>query len=200
MKFLLTLFIISCSLHSIAQFTIGPRAGLGTVFTDVSNTSTDIQSGDAQFGFSVGAFARFGSKKIKLMPELLYTTSTTSITFNDSSGAQQVADSELDKIDVPISLVLKPIGFLSLHGGITGSYITSTTDGFIDKTDEAIRNYKDFTFGYQFGGGVELGNVLLDLRYESGLSDTSTSSTTGLVFDERQSMIKGLIGFKIIGN
>ena len=197
----LAFFLLFAAISSVsfAQIDIGPRIGLGTVFTNLEETSNNIESGDADYGFSIGLFTAIGSKNFKVMPEVLYSTRNTQINFQDENGVDQVAKSELNQIDVPINLKAKLIGPLSLQGGIIGSYLVESEDGFIEKTDEAIRNYEDFTFGFQAGAGLELGNFLVDLRYESNLSDLSSANNNdlGIEFDERQSMVKALLGIKL---
>ena len=196
---LLVIGLVCFCFSAFSQFEIGPRVGLGTVFTDVESTSDDISSGDAKFGLSLGLFSQIDLGIIAIMPEVLYSSSTTSITFEDGNGDETIADSELDKIDVPVNLIISPGGLVNIQGGLVGSYIVNTDDGFIDKADEAVRNYKDFTFGYQAGLGFEFGNFLLDLRYEGNLSEVSQAQNNdlGLEFDERQSMVKALLGIKL---
>lgn len=193
------IILLICSANSFAQIEIGPRIGLGTVFTNLDETSANIESGDADYGFSIGLFTAIGGENFKIVPEVLYATRNTQINFQDGDGVEQVANSKLNQIDVPINLKAKLIGPLNLQGGIIGSYLVESEDGFIQKADEAIRNYEDFTFGFQAGAGVELGNFLVDLRYESNVSDISSANdnSLGIEFDERQSMVKALLGIKL---
>lgn len=193
------LCLLCLSFTAFSQFEVGPRVGLGTVFTDVENTSENIESGDANFGLSLGVFTRINFDIIAIMPEVLYSTQTTSINFQDDNGAQQVAESELNKIDVPVNLVINPGKLLNVQAGLIGSYTVESEDGFVNKTEEAIRNYKEFTFGYQAGLGLELGNFLIDLRYEGNLSDVSEAreNSLGIAFDERQEMVKAILGIKL---
>lgn len=196
-KYLIIIFCV-LSVQSFSQLDLGPRVGLGTVFTNIESTSNDIESGDADFGFSIGAFARIGGPKFKVMPELLYSTSTTNINFEDENGVDQVMESELNQIDVPINLIMKPVGFLSLQGGLIGSILVDSEDKIGDRTEEAFKNYKDFTFGFQAGAGLELGNFLIDLRYEGNLSNISESdSALGIPFDERKNMVKASLGISL---
>lgn len=197
LKHLFLLLFASFITPTFAQIDFGARVNLGTAFTDVTTTSQQISDGDAEFGFGVGIFGRFGSEKLKLMPELLYTTTKTSINFNDGV-VSQILEADLDKIDVPINLVYKPSKLINLQGGLIGSYILSESNGAVNNAEEAFRNYRDFTLGYQFGGGVEFGNFIVDLQYEGNLSDiTRANSIAGFAFDERISMVKGGLGIKI---
>ncbi len=193
--FIFSLLLLGLPLH--AQFDFGVKAGLGTTFTSIESTSSDIKNGNAELGFSTGVFTRFGSKSIKIMPELLYTSTKTSVKVNDLT-ANSVLDSKLDRIDVPVSLVVKPISLINLSGGLIGSYLMTDNGTLIDNTEEAFKNYKDFSVGYQFGGGVELANLIIDLEFERSLSSLIDSdSIAGFAVDERINMVKGTVGFKL---
>ncbi len=179
-----------------AQFTIGPRAGLGVNWTDLEETSGDIKSGDAEFGLNIGAFVRLGGKKLYLQPEVLFTSTSSNIIINEGQVDEQIVESKLNKIDVPVIIGIKPISILSLQFGPVGSILVNEDDNLGDKVAGAVRNYKDFTYGFQAGAGLELGSLLIDLRYEGNLSDVGNGSGT-FTFDERTPQIKGLIGFKL---
>jgi len=195
-KLIFSLLLLGFCSVGFSQFDFGPRVGLGTSFTDISTTSDEISSGDAGFGFNVGVFARIGSKKLRFMPEVLYSTSTTNIIFNEEGTGQEIVESELDRVDIPLTLQYKPASFLNLGGGLIGSYLVGDVDGVVNSSQEAISNYRDFTLGYQGSVGVELGNFLIDLRYETSGSDIS-NNIGPFDFDERQTMIKGMLGIKI---
>jgi len=197
-KIIGSIFLVVVSVVAYAQIEIGPRVGLGTVYTDVSTTSDEITSGDAEFGFSVGFFTRIGSERIKLMPELLYSTSTMNVVFNEDEVGEQVTTSELDRIDIPVAIQFKPIYLLNFQGGLVASYLIEENTRYANNTEQALSNFEDFTLGYQFGAGLELGNFLIDLRYESSLSDITDAESLGaLQIDERQETIKGMLGIKL---
>lgn len=195
--FFIALFILFSS-STFAQLELGPRATLGTAFTSAENTSDNISSGKAQYNFGIGLYSRIGSKKIKLMPELLYVSSRTSIAFKDQKGVKQFTEAELDQVHLPINLVIKPGKILSFQGGVSGNYNLETKDNLFAKTSEARRNFKDFTYGYQAGLGLDISSLRIDLRYDGSLSEISKSNSGTFKFDERQSMIKLLIGFNLL--
>lgn len=183
---------------AFSQLELGPRATIGTSFTSAENTSDNISSGNAQYNFGIGLFSRIGSKKVKIMPELLYVSSRTSIEFKDQKGIKQFTEAELDQVHLPINLIIKPGKVLSFQGGISGSYNLETKDNLFAKTNEARRNFKDFTYGYQAGLGLDISSLRIDLRYDGALSNISKSDSSKFKFDERQSMIKLLVGFNLL--
>lgn len=54
-------------------------------------------------------------------------------------------------------------------------------------------NYKNQALGIQAGGGVDLGNLTLDLRYEAGLSNLSESEK----YNQKQNLFHLSLGFKL---
>lgn len=199
MKKSLLVFILSfISIAAFSQLELGPRATLGTTFTTVENTSDDVRSGKAQYNFGFGLYSRIGSKAVKLMPELLYVSSRTSIKFNDQKGTKQFTEAQLDQVHLPINVILKPGDILSFQGGLSGTYNLETKDNLFAKTKEARRNFKDFTYGYQAGVGLDISNLRIDLRYDGALSEISKAKSSRIKFDERQSMVKLLVGFNLL--
>lgn len=199
MKKSLLVFILSfISIAAFSQLELGPRATLGTTFTTVENTSDDVRSGKAQYNFGFGLYSRIGSKAVKLMPELLYVSSRTSIKFNDQKGTKQFTEAQLDQVHLPINVILKPGDILSFQGGLSGTYNLETKDNLFAKTKEARRNFKDFTYGYQAGLGLDISNLRIDLRYDGALSEISKAKSSRIKFDERQSMVKLLVGFNLL--
>lgn len=197
-KSLLFVFFIILSSTVFSQLELGPRATLGTAFTTVENTSDDVRSGKAQYNFGFGLYSRIGTKSIKLMPELLYVSSRTSIKFNDNRGVKQFTEAQLDQVHLPVNLIIKPGKVLSFQGGLSGTYNLETNDNLFSKTNEARRNFKDFTYGYQAGLGLDISSLRIDLRYDGALSEISKANSSQIKFDERQSMVKLLIGFNFL--
>ncbi|MFB0903675.1 MAG: hypothetical protein QMB11_04790 [Nonlabens sp.] len=72
----------------------------------------------------------------------------------------------MQKIDVPLLIGTKIIGPLFVFAGPSLQYVIDT-----DLQDIEVSNVeKDFTIGVQFGLGVNLGNLGIDVRYERGFT------------------------------
>jgi hypothetical protein len=142
---------------------IGIKAGLnyngnGNYFESISSNS---ENPDRNIGYHVGLFGKIG-KQVFFRPELVYTS--TKSDYNDDSFKMQ-------KIDAPLLVGLKALGPLSVFGGPSLQYILdSEFDGI------SINNVEnDFSVGLNFGIGLNLNKLGIDLRYERGFSDNEAT-------------------------
>ena len=116
---------------------------------------------DRNIGYHIGLFGKIGNQ-LYFRPELVYT-STKSEYDSDNFSMQ--------KIDAPLLVGVKVLGPISVFGGPSLQYILDTEfDGI------AIDNVKDdFTVGLNFGIGLNLNNIGIDLRYERGFNDNEAT-------------------------
>lgn len=115
-----------------------------------------FNSPDRNVGYHLGVFGKIGDG-IYLRPELVYTST--------KSGYDN-GDLKINKLDVPVLVGVKIIGPLHAFAGPAFQYILNTK--FDGVTIDDIEN--DFSVGLNFGFGVNLGKLGLDLRYERGFS------------------------------
>ena len=163
--FLTTFFLTLFTATSIAQTTkgIGLKAGLnynanGDYFESIS---TNAQNPDRNIGYHFGVFGKIGDQ-VYFRPELVY--SSTKSDYNDDSFSMQ-------KLDAPLLVGLKVLGPISVFGGPSFQYILDTEfDGI---SINSIEN--DFTVGLNFGIGLNLNKLGIDLRYERGFSNNEAT-------------------------
>jgi len=196
------LFIIAIALISyqfgISQLSVGPKAGLGMNWTDLDGTTSDIKSGDAQYGLNIGAFVKIEAAKFYVQPEVIYASTKSDIRIGNGGGfTQQVIDTKLDKFDIPVMLGAKILGPLSLQVGPVASIVVSESDGLGDNINNAIQDYENFNLGFQTGAALDLGSLMIDLRYEGNLKDLGRTEIGGINLDERQPALKASIGFNV---
>ncbi|WP_406685654.1 PorT family protein [Seonamhaeicola sp. MEBiC1930] len=163
--YLALLIITLISTFASAQVAkgFGLRAGLnynanGDYFDSVS---TNAKNPDRNIGYHIGVFGKIGDK-IYLKPEVVYT----------STKSDYDADSfNMQKIDAPILVGAKVLGPISVFGGPSFQYILdSEFDGI---SINSIEN--DFSIGLNFGIGLNLNKVGIDVRYERGFSNNEAS-------------------------
>ena len=73
------------------------------------------------------------------------------------------------------------------------TYALDKSESFSDNANAAIAdfgNYKNSTIGFQAGGGVDIGPITADLRYEGGLTKINPD------FGQRQNLWALSVGFK----
>lgn len=116
---------------------------------------------DKNIGYHLGFFGKFGDK-IYVRPELVYT-STKSDYNNDTF--------KMNKLDAPVLVGLRFFSLFNVFGGPSFQYILDTK--FNDINIKNIEN--DITVGLNFGIGVEINKIGIDLRYERGFNNNEAT-------------------------
>ncbi|SDC52705.1 Outer membrane protein beta-barrel domain-containing protein [Algoriphagus faecimaris] len=138
----------------------GVKAGMnyntsGKYFRDAESVWKDPLGG---VGYHAGVFYTMNSYDIYLRPELVYTETR----FNTG-----LIDAEARRIDAPILAGIRLFRVINVFAGPSFHY--TLDDNFLPD------NSSDFNsrlrMGYQFGMGVSLGPVGVDLRYEREFND-----------------------------
>ena len=187
------IFILMLMLSSItfAQSGLGVTGGVNygdngkLTYTDVTNAGDDVlEGGDRQIGYHLGLFYRKEFNGFFFRPELLYTRTTSSYVYNLEN-----AEYKISKIDVPVLVGLEILGPVHVFAGPSIQYILN--NDFEGAKIGDVQN--EFTIGAQFGAGIQLGGLGLDVRYERGLKENEANfldAQTGLRrIDSRPSQI-----------
>ena len=142
---------------------IGFKAGLnynanGDYFESIGDNA---KNPDRNVGYHFGLFGKIGNQ-VYFKPELVYTS--TKSDYNNNSFKMQ-------KIDAPMLIGLKVLGPISVFGGPSFQYILdSEFDGI------SINNIEnEFSVGLNFGIGLNLNKLGIDLRYERGFSNNEAT-------------------------
>ncbi|WP_445954752.1 outer membrane beta-barrel protein [Yeosuana sp.] len=157
---LLALFLVSISSITYAQTAtgFGIKGGLnynanGNYF---DSASANAQHPDRNIGYHLGVFGKIGTQ-LYFKPELVYTS--TKSDYNSDGFKMQ-------KLDAPLLVGLKVLGPVSVFAGPSFQYILdSKFDGI---TINDVKN--DFSVGLNFGIGLNLNKIGVDLRYERGFN------------------------------
>ncbi len=136
------------------------------------------ESFDSKTGWSGGIYMRFGSGFF-VQPEVLVSTKGGSfeIVQNDTSTpVVRTVDFKYSSIDVPVLFGLKG-GPLRINAGPVASFRV----GDNERLRDAIRNYtnrpnalSEAVYGYQFGAGLDLWGISIDVRREGTFSNLSS--------------------------
>ena len=153
----------STSLFAQSGSGFGIKAGLnyggnGDYFESVT---TNFENPDQNVGYHIGVFGKLGNK-LYFRPEIVYTK---------TKSDYDKGDLDVQKIDVPLLVGLKVLGPVNVFAGPSFQYILDTDFG--DATLNDIDN--DFSVGLNFGIGLNLNRLGIDLRYERGFSDNEAT-------------------------
>jgi hypothetical protein len=123
----------------------------------IESITNNAQNPDRNLGYHIGVFGKIGNK-LYFRPELIYTATKSDYDSDQFS---------VKKIDAPLLVGLKILGPISVFAGPSLQYILDTEfDGInIDSIEE------DFSIGLNFGIGLNLKKIGIDLRYERGISN-----------------------------
>ena len=151
----------------------GLRGGLnynsnGELLSEASDLPKNAKS---NAGFHLGVYKKIDFLGFFLRPELVYTETTSSYNGDDLS---------LSKIDLPFNLGSGFIGPTYIFAGPSLQYVLSSE--FADVATAS--SLKDISVGANFGVGLSLNKINIDLRYERGLTEKEMRFLTQKVYQE----------------
>lgn len=155
--------LVTTSSYTQTASGFGFKAGLnynanGNYFESIS---TNAEHPDRNIGYHFGVFGKIGNK-VYLKPELVYTSTKSDYTNNSF---------KMQKVDAPVLVGLKILGPLSVFGGPSFQFILDSE--FDNISINNIEN--DFSVGLNFGIGLNLNRIGIDVRYERGFSNNEAS-------------------------
>jgi hypothetical protein len=204
MFILLAILLIGKLDDSKAQFSLGIRGGvnlaqLKTDFKTQSFGDNLQQSLDTKLGYVGGIYARIGTKFF-IQPELIFSAKGGSINVLKSGSTTQTFDIEYTNFDVPLLLGVKA-GPIRINAGPMASFKVSSKgldDALKSYSSNVGQSFKNAAYGYQVGGGVDIGSLSVDLRYEGSLSEVTVVDLTNKVnFSQKGNLWQLTLGLKL---
>jgi len=172
-KAVLVLAIALCSQLSSAQIQFGVKGGVNYNSNSFSNVTNDVFSGaKSKTGYHVGVWLKAKLLGIYIRPELVYTQLKNDVVYTGTMSLQKSTAYTFNKIDVPILFGKKVLGFANVFIGPSFQYVLSSKFSLSDISNVQIA---DFSMGLQFGAGVDIGRLGLDIRWERSLSGIETT-------------------------
>ena len=186
-KLLFFLFLLVGSSQLMnAQTAFGVKAGINYNSNSIKEVSSDVFEGaESKTGYHAGVWLRLKVPVLGLYvkPELVYTNLENEVKYKFTG---KMTSYSFQKIDLPILVGKKVFGIGNVYAGPSFQYILNPDFSFSDISDVKADG---FTVGFQFGGGIELGNFGTDLRLERAFSaiESRFIGTTGTAvnFDTR---------------
>ena len=162
---------------SFAQLRFGIKGGISTYDLGVSDAISIDQSGnnflldvqDAKYGYHIGFVlqARFAS--FVLQPEVVFNSNSVDYSFGQTSnGSNDIFNEKYQHIDIPLMFGLKA-GPMRLMAGPVGHYFLKSTSELFE-FENYDQKFDDLTYGWQAGIGVDLLNIMVDIRYEGNFT------------------------------
>lgn len=180
-KLSVVLVFLFMSTFTFGQFGFGIKGAVtaSSFPTDASDIKNVLNP-----GYQLGAFVRIGDKW-HLQPEAYLTSKTGTLKYDVASTSveQKII---LNAVDIPILIGVKifdpPLMNIRLQAGPVASIVNKKTfnvtlDGVkqADPSEEYKESFNDLNWGLQFGAGVDVLFLTIDLRYEMGLNNIYTT-------------------------
>ncbi|WP_347159686.1 porin family protein [Pontibacter chitinilyticus] len=180
-------------------FTLGIKAGVSSSSIDVKNIEnnlTQFKEGDNITGYHAGAFLRLNAGKVFLQPEGLFTYTGGKVEYSDDPNTTDlhVEKFKFTRLDVPLLLGYKLFNVVHVNAGPVASVLLNGKfEG--DKIDQYLNNAE---WGWQAGIGLDIGNLVADLRYQTVKSDYAADAQQNS-FDIHNGQIMLSLGLKLLG-
>jgi hypothetical protein len=182
---------------SNAQVAFGVKGGVNYNSNSIKEVQSDVFSGaKSKMGYHAGVWLRLKVPVLGLYvrPELVYTNLENEVFYKFT---EKTTSYSFQKIDIPVLIGKKIFGIGNVYVGPSFQYILASD---FEINDISSVDSKGFTMGLQFGGGVEFGNLGIDLRWERAFSDIESTFLSGTVpreFDTRINQIIIGLSYKL---
>ena len=200
--FLMMSLALACSQTSSAQLDFGVKAGLNYNSESIQSVSEDVFTGaESKTGYHAGVWLRFKLPIIGfyLRPEIVYTNLENELLYKIRETApSQTTSYNFQKIDIPVLIGKKFFGIGNVFAGPSFQYILNSDFSLNDISEV---DTDGFSVGLQFGAGIELGNLGIDVRWERGLNTIESTFLNALservTFDTRVNQIIIGLSYKL---
>jgi hypothetical protein len=196
-KLILVLLVSLGSLSTYAQKNgFGIKGGLSS--TQVNFEGGQLVPSDAQLGYHLGVFARFGGVGFFVQPEVLFTQTSGQFKLElppVSSISPTNYEAKFNRLDVPVMAGFRILKIIRVMAGPIASF---NIESSLKEAGTTVQNidFKQATLGYQTGVGVDLGNLSIEGKYEGGLS-RFTENIGSYTADNRINQWVLSVGFKL---
>jgi len=197
-----SLLLLCCLFFGAAygQFRFGIRAGIIsvqdfgnplTIIDEVGQDVLEVGLKNAKIGYTGGLVLQFQLGGFLIQPEALYSYNEYEYELDDLTNPARPPGDAVEAyqyLDVPVLLGFK-IGPLRLQAGPEAHlYLNSRSE--LTDLDFYRENIENFTLGWVGNVGLDIWNLMLDVRYGGNLSALGTSFEVAgqeFAFDERPS-------------
>ena len=190
------LFVLSSLVVYAQNSGFGLKAGLSS--TQVNFEGGQLVPNDAQMGYHLGVFARFGGIGFFVQPEVLFTQTSGSFRIETTSFPTQSPieyEAKFNRLDVPVMAGFRVLKVIRVMAGPIASFNIDSSLKDASNTVRAV-DFKNATLGYQAGLGLDIGNLSVEGKYEGGLSNFTESIGT-YTADNRLNQWVLSVGFKL---
>ncbi len=140
-----------------------------TISLNNSSELIEMSIGDIDYGFHAGFYARFKFLKLYWEPSLLLNSQGITYLVKETDNSVIEVKEYYQDLDLPLLVGFK-VAFVKFHvGPVAHIHLNSTSELFDVEGYE--QKFKNATFGYQAGFGLDLSKLRLSLNYEGNFTN-----------------------------
>jgi len=167
-----------------AQISYGIKGGLNYNYASISGIE-DLAVNN-KVGYNIGGFLRVKIPLLGLYVQGEPTYTRMNAEIEDRNGAMGTTTLGSNRFDLPVLAGIK-LAIFRLYAGPVMSWNLGSSVGW-DDYDVVVNDA--MSVGGQVGVGVELGKIMIDVRYEGGIShELELAGIDNSSFDNRGSQI-----------
>jgi len=175
------LFLFCCMfLFASAQVRVGVKLGLSSTNLDTEGLRLLDQGAAERFELALdnsdlgvygGFFINAQIGAFIIQPEFNYNSNSSDFELKDLSlsGFSEIRSEKYQYLDIPVLVGCK-FGPLRLMAGPEGHVFLNSTSGLLD-VDGYRQDFKGLTLGWQGGVGLDLWNLVVDIRYQGNFNN-----------------------------
>lgn len=201
------LFMLTSTL-AFSQFELGIKTGLSStelspesIFIDNDGNTTELSIAQANYGFHFGLYTRVTVANIFIEPSFLFNSSSVDYNLDeqifDTGIISTIKSETYNNLDIPLMVGMK-MGFFRIQGGpVAHIFINSASE--LTAINGYSQKFKDATYGFQGGIGLDILKIRIDLNYETNLSRFGGDIDINGVpyqFDQRPARLVASLGIK----
>lgn len=181
------LCIVTIFSASHAQLEWGMKAGISSyqlgdksLATWFDGESFKQQITSAEYGHHFGLYTRVKFGIVFVEPSLLFQSSSFRYhlqNYSESEIINVVKNDRYNQVNIPLLVGMKA-GFFRAQAGPVGNFLISKTSDLWEG-DQYREQFKNFTYGYQLGAGLDIWRFRLDVLYENSLKSVGNQINIG---------------------
>ncbi len=201
------ILLSSFSQLALAQFKIGLKGGINTSDLKPSQLAIhNVQSlndftlavKDANYGLHFGLLMQAQIGNFFIQPELLFNSNSVDFSVRDIGDGvtEKIFNEKYQYLDIPLLMGFK-FGPLRLGGGPVGRVFLHSKSELFDIKGYS-QKFDDMTYAWQAGMGLDLGRLMLDMRYQGSFQNFGEHIVFGnqqFNFDDRPGGFIASLGF-----
>lgn len=198
---LLTLLALLLAAPTFAQVRGGLRLGMSSTEVQVEDLfnaeGRNFAVTDANYSFHAGGFLQFDFGTFFVQPEAVFNSNRVDFRVTDfGNGAVNEAFTErYNYLDIPVMTGLK-LGPLRLQAGPVGHLLIGNQSE-LEEIPDFDADLQKLRLGFQTGIGLDIWNIVIDLKYEGNLNngDNITIGGEQLNFSRNPSRLIATVGY-----